>query len=87
MPMTRSEMMYFAAGLAIGGTVGANWKKIKPMLDQFMGPAAEGFGDAYGDIARAFAERFESVQDVAAERRHEANEKNRKKKTRKKHAA
>ena len=90
MPMTKSELMYFAAGVAVGGTVGANWSKIKPMLEQFMGPAAEGFGDAYGDIARAFAERVESVQDAAAERRHETNgtkKKHKKKKVKKKHAA
>ena len=90
MPITKSEMMYFAAGLALGGTVGANWSKIKPLLDHFMGPAAEGFGDAYGDIARAFAERVESVQDAAAERRHTSNgtkKKNKKKKSAKKHAA
>jgi hypothetical protein len=89
MPMTKSELMYFMAGVAVGGTIGANWSKIKPMLDPFLGPAAAGFGDAYGDIARALAEQVESAQDAAAQRRHQANgskKKRKKQKTHKKHA-
>lgn len=72
---TRSEMMYFAVGLSIGGMVGANWSKIKPIMEQFLGPAASGMGDAYGDIARMFADGFESFQDNAAERRHQTKAK------------
>jgi hypothetical protein len=69
MPLTRSEAMYFALGVAVGGTVGANWGKIRPIVEQLLGNAAEGAGDAYGDLARLFGERFEAFQDHAAERR------------------
>ena len=65
--------MFFALGLAIGGVAGANWSKIKPMLEPFLGSAADGFGDAYGDVARMVADRFEAFQDGAAERRHKSN--------------
>ena len=86
MPMTKSEAMYFAAGVAVGGMVGANWSKVKPVLDQVLGPAAAGFGDAYGDIARVVAERFESAQDAAAHHRHKTNGKKTNGKKKKKQA-
>lgn len=54
---TRSELMYFALGLSIGGAVGANWSKIKPLLEAFMGPAAAGFMNAYGDLAEKFSDQ------------------------------
>jgi hypothetical protein len=61
--------MYFALGVAVGGAVGANWGKIRPIVDQLLGNAAEGAGSAYGDLARLFGERFEAFQDHAAEQR------------------
>jgi hypothetical protein len=72
MPLTKSEAMYFALGVAVGGAVGANWSKIKPIVEQFFGGAAEGAGDAYSDLSQMFGERFEAFQDHAAERRHRA---------------
>lgn len=72
MPLTRSEVMYFALGVAVGGAVGANWSKIKPLVERFLGPVAEGAGDAYGDLARMFGDRFEAFQDQAAQRRQRA---------------
>lgn len=72
MPLTRSEAMYFALGVAVGGAVGANWSKIRPIVENLLGHAAEGAGSAYGDLARMFGERFEEFQDQAAERKHRA---------------
>lgn len=69
MPVTKSELMYLAAGLAIGGAVGANWSKIKPLLTVFLGPAAEGFQDAYGDLLGKLMSKAEAFQDASAERR------------------
>lgn len=74
MPLTRSEMMYFALGAALGGVVGANWSKIRGLIEPFLGPAAAGFGDAYGDVARMLAERFENFQDGTAERRQKSKQ-------------
>lgn len=67
MPVTKSELMYLSVGLAVGGAVGANWSKIKPMLDVMLGPAAEGFEDAYGDLVGSLASRMEAFKDAAAE--------------------
>ena len=70
---SRSELMYFTLGVAVGGVVGANWSKVKPLLESFMGPAAEGFRDAYADMARKFAEQAEAKADAAADEQHRAS--------------
>ena len=67
MPVTRSELMYFAAGVAVGGAVGANWSKIRPLLETLLGPAAGGFQDAYGEILGQCSGQFEALQDPPAE--------------------
>ncbi len=75
MPLTRSEVMYFAIGVAVGGAAGANWKKIKPFLDMFMGPAQSGFEQAYTDATRMFGDRFEAFEDRVAENNHKRSAK------------
>ena len=67
--MTRSELVYFAAGVAVGGAVGANWTRIKPVLEALLGPAAEGFQEAYGDLLGAMSEQVEGFQDTLAEKK------------------
>jgi len=67
--MTRSELVYFAAGVAVGGAVGANWSKIKPLVEAMLGPAADGFQDAYGDLLGTMSEHWEEFQDGVAERK------------------
>jgi hypothetical protein len=74
MPMTKSEVMYLSIGLAVGGMVGANWSKVKPLLESMMGPAADGLGDAYGDLVGSLASQVEAFQDAAAERSREQKE-------------
>ena len=69
MPMTRSELVYFAAGVAVGGAVGANWSKIKPLVEAMVGPAAAGLQDAYGDLLGTLSQQVEAFQDSAAEQR------------------
>ena len=69
MPMTRSELIYFAAGVAVGGAVGANWNKIQPLAAAMLGPAAAGLQDAYGDLLGTLAQQVEAFQDAAAEQR------------------
>ena len=69
MPMTRSELIYFAAGVAVGGTVGANWNKIQPLALAMLGPAAAGLQDAYGDLLGTLAQQVESFQDSTVEQR------------------
>ncbi|MFO0867729.1 MAG: hypothetical protein U0935_02165 [Pirellulales bacterium] len=79
---TRNELMYFALGVTVGGVVGANWSKIKPLLETFMGPAAEGFRDAYADMARKFAETAQT-SDEPDEPEVPRRKKKKKKRTRK----
>lgn len=67
--MTRSELVYFAAGVAVGGAVGANWSKIKPLVEAMLGPAAAGLQDAYGDLLGKLSQQVEAFQDSAAEQR------------------
>lgn len=84
---TRSELMYFAMGVAVGGVVGANWSKVRPMLEAFMGPAADGFRDAFADMARNYAGQDEAAADddeQPAVTRPKPGAKKRKKKTAKK---
>lgn len=66
MPVTRSELMYLAAGIAIGGAVGANWDRIRPLVAGLMGPAAEGLQDAYDEVLAQFAAQAEAASDRRA---------------------
>ena len=89
MPLTRSEIMYFAVGVAVGGAAGANWKKIKPFVEMFMGPAQKGFEQAYTDAARMFGNGFEGFEDHVAENNHRrsAKPRNERKRTRRRSPA
>jgi len=60
-------MMYLAMGVALGGVVGANWSKIKPLLVPLLGPAAEGFHEASGDLVEKFATQVDAFKDARAE--------------------
>jgi hypothetical protein len=71
MPVTRSEMMFFTAGLVIGGAAGANFptlkEKLGPLLSGALAGAASAFGDSYSEMAKKVAEKVEAVQDAMAE--------------------
>ena len=76
MPVTRSEMMFFAAGAAFGAVAGANFPLLKekfgPLLAAAWAGASSAVGDSYADLAKHVAEKVEAVQDAMAEMRHEA---------------
>jgi len=71
MPMTRSEAMYFAAGLVIGATAGANFPLLKekfgPLVSGALAGAGTAFGESYAEMAKKVAEKVEAVQDAMAE--------------------
>jgi gas vesicle protein len=71
MPVTRSEMMFFAAGAAVGAAAGANWpllkEKLGPLLAAAFAGASSAVGDTYADLAKNVAEKVEAVQDAVAE--------------------
>ncbi len=71
MPVTRSEMMFFAAGAALGAAAGANWPLLKekfgPVIAAAIAGASSAMGDSYADLAKNVAERVEAVQDAMAE--------------------
>ena len=69
MPVTKSEMMFFAAGAAVGAAVGANF----PLLKEKFGPvlaagrASSAVSESYAEVAKQVAEKVEAVQDAMAE--------------------
>jgi hypothetical protein len=72
--VTKSEMMFFAAGAAFGAAVGANFPLLKEKLGPLMAAAWAGassaVSDSYADVARHVAEKVEAVQDAMAEMKH-----------------
>jgi hypothetical protein len=76
MPVTKSEMMFFAAGAAFGAAAGANFPLLKekfgPLLAAAWAGASSAVGDSYADLAKHVAEKVEAVQDAMAEMKHEA---------------
>jgi hypothetical protein len=71
MPMTRSEAMFFTAGLVIGAAAGANFPALKekfgPLLSGALAGAGSAFGESYSEMAKKVAEKVEAVQDAMAE--------------------
>jgi hypothetical protein len=71
MPVTKSEMMFFAAGAAVGAAVGANWPLLKekfgPVVAAALAGASSAVGESYAEVAKTVAERVEAVQDAVAE--------------------
>ena len=71
MPVTKSEMMFFAAGAALGAAAGANLpflkEKFGPILAAALAGASSAVGDSYADLAKTGAEKVEAVQDARAE--------------------
>ena len=76
MPVTRSEMMFFAAGAVLGAAAGANYpflkEKFGPILAAALAGASSAVGDSYADLAKNLAERVEAVQDAMADMKESA---------------
>ncbi|MBX9788942.1 MAG: hypothetical protein K2Y37_08490 [Pirellulales bacterium] len=67
MPLTRNEVLYLSAGIAIGALAGANFNKIRDALAPVLGAVGAQLGDSYAGIAQKVAEQVESLQDTLAE--------------------
>ena len=71
MPVTKSEMMFFAAGAALGAAAGATFPLLKekfgPIIAAALAGASSAVGDSYADLAKTVAEKVEAVQDAMAE--------------------
>ena len=71
MPVTKSEMMFFAAGAVLGAAAGANFpllkEKLGPLLAAAWAGASSAISDSYADVAKHVAEKVEAVQDAMAE--------------------
>lgn len=76
MPVTKSEMMFFAAGVALGAAAGANLPLLKekfgPLISAALAGASSAISDSYADVAKHVAEKVEAVQDAMAEMKHDA---------------
>jgi hypothetical protein len=75
MPVTKSEMMFFAAGAALGAAAGANLPLLKekfgPLIAAALAGASSAVGDSYAEVAKRVAEKVEAVQDAMAEMKHD----------------
>jgi hypothetical protein len=71
MPVTKSEMLFFAAGVAVGAAVGTNFSRLKeklgPIFAAAMAGASSAVSDSYAEVADRVAEKVDSVRDVMAE--------------------
>ncbi len=71
MPVTRSEALFFTAGLVIGAAAGASFpilkEKFGPLLSGALAGAGAAFGESYSEMAKKVAEKVEAVQDAMAE--------------------
>jgi hypothetical protein len=65
--MTRNEILYLSAGIAVGALAGANFHKIKESLAPLLALAGDSIGDSYAAVAQRVAEQVESIQDTIAE--------------------
>jgi hypothetical protein len=71
MPVTKSEMMFFAAGAVVGAAAGANLPYLKekfgPIVAAALAGASSAVSDSYAEVAKRVAEKVEAVQDAMAE--------------------
>ena len=71
MPVTRSEAIFFTAGLVIGAAAGASFpilkEKLGPLLSGELTGAGAAFSKGLSEMAKKVAEKVEAVQDAMAE--------------------
>jgi hypothetical protein len=76
MPVTKSEMLFFAAGAVVGAAAGANFPYLKekfgPILAAAFASAGATVGEYSSEVAKQVADRVEAVQDVVAGMKHSA---------------
>ncbi len=76
MPITRSELVYFAAGVAVGAAARSAFPVLKekfgPLVAGTLAGASTAFSESYAEIAKRVAEKVETVQDAMAEMKHGA---------------
>jgi hypothetical protein len=69
-PVTRSEWLFFTAGVVVGAVGHANYPKLKEKLAPLAASALAGLsstlGEQYAEMARKVAEKVEEVQDTMA---------------------
>jgi hypothetical protein len=74
MPVTKSEMLFFAAGAAVGAAAGANLpflkEKFGPVIAAALAGASSAVSDSYAEVAKHVAEKVEAVQDAMSEMKH-----------------
>ncbi len=68
MPITRSEAIFLAAGVAVGVAARSAYPQLKEKIGPLLAGAGAALGDAYSEVAKRVAEKVESVQDTMAEK-------------------
>jgi hypothetical protein len=76
MPVTKSEMLFFAAGAVLGAAAGASFPYLKekfgPLLAAALAGASSTASESCAEVAKHVAERVEAMQDAMAEIKHSA---------------
>jgi hypothetical protein len=74
MPVTKSEMLFFAAGAVVGAAAGASFPYLKekfgPILAAAFASASSAVGEYSTEVAKQVADRVEAVQDAMAGMNH-----------------
>lgn len=80
MPVTRSELFFFTAGVVAGAVGHAAYPKLRekfaPLIDAALAGASSGHGDAVQNLAERFDRIREAAQAAAGSPIHPAHERN-----------
>ncbi len=70
MPITRSELMFFSAGVVAGAVARSAYPQLKEKLAPLLAGALSGTGgplaDVYAEISKTVSEKVEAIQDALA---------------------
>lgn len=74
MPVTRSEMLFFTAGVVAGAVGHATYPRLREKLAPLLDAALAGVGDGHGAVIQDLAERFDRAREAARSATHPAQE-------------
>lgn len=70
MPVTRSELLFFSAGVVVGAIGHAAAPKLKekfgPLVEAAMAGMGDGLGDRCAEMARTFAEKVDLAKEAGS---------------------
>ena len=71
MPVTKSEVLFFAAGAVVGAAANASFPYLKekfgPLLATALAGVSAAVGESYAEVAKQVAGKVEAAQDAVAD--------------------